>query len=425
MLYLEDTNMNLQQDVLDFNKFISSISLALDLAESCVFKDNNFKNNNKKSLAELDLKNHNFTSHSKKTALIAIHLSSKLGYQGSKLNNLYVSAFLHDIGAVDALSLCHTDIDFVYEHCEFGSNIIKKLPINNDISSFIKFHHENYDGSGPYGLHSNEIPQEAQIIHLADFFELIYNRDIGSMQRDLVLNWFRAQGSKMFDPYLVDVLLDIAKAERFWLDLENIDRDPGVLERIRPKIYTPIDLHQLANISSIFAAIIDKKSTFTRQHSSGLAMNTIKIASIYGFDAKKTERLRIAGLLHDLGKLAIPNQILDKPGRLTKEEYSIIKSHTYYTKLILDKIDGIDDISEWASNHHETLKGTGYPEALDENRLSLESRILAVCDIYQALTEDRPYRPGMTHEKTFTIIDNMADYGNIDSAVVKKLKEIV
>jgi HD-GYP domain-containing protein (c-di-GMP phosphodiesterase class II) len=117
--------MHLQQDVLDFNKFISSISLALDLAESCVFKDNNFNFTNKKSSVELDLKNHNFTSHSKKTALIAIHLSNKLGYQGRKLNNLYVSAFLHDIGAVDALSLCHTDIDFVYEHCEFGSNIIK------------------------------------------------------------------------------------------------------------------------------------------------------------------------------------------------------------------------------------------------------------------------------------------------------------
>jgi HD-GYP domain-containing protein (c-di-GMP phosphodiesterase class II) len=229
----------------------------------------------------------------------------------------------------------------------------------------------------------------------------------------------------MFDPYLVDVLLDIASAERFWLDLENIDRNAGVLERIRPKIYTPINLRQLADISSIFAAIIDKKSTFTRQHSSGLALNTGKIASIYGFDANKTERLRIAGLLHDLGKLAVPNQILDKPGRLTTEEFSIIKSHTYYTKLILDKIDGISDISEWASNHHETLNGTGYPEAIDSSSLSLESRILAVCDIYQALTEDRPYRPGMTKAKAFNIIDNMADYGNIDSAVVKKLKEIM
>lgn len=416
--------MFMQQDVLDFNKFISSISLALDLAESCVFKECNLKSDDLKAFAELDIKKHNFTSHSKRTALIAMHLSSKLGFQGDKLNNLYIAAFLHDIGAVNALSLSHTDSDFVKDHCEFGSNIITNLPITLDISSFIKYHHENYDGSGPYGLHSNEIPQEAQVIHLADFFELLYNKEIGFMQRELIINWFRMQSLKMFDPYLVDLLLEIAETERFWLDLENIDRNSGVLERIRPKIYTPMNLHQLADISSVFAAIIDKKSAFTRQHSFQLALNTGKIASIYGFDERKTERLRISGLLHDLGKLAIPNYILDKHGKLTKEEYLIIKSHSYYTRLILDKIDGIHDISDWASNHHETLRGTGYPEAIDASRLSLESRILAVCDIYQALTEDRPYRPGMTVEKAFSIIDEMVSIGNIDGTVVKKLKEL-
>jgi len=115
---------------------------------------------------------------------------------------------------------------------------------------------------------------------------------------------------------------------------------------------------------------------------------------------------------------------LDKPGKLSMEEYSIIKSHTYYTRLVLDKIDGIQDISDWASNHHETLRGTGYPDALNSSSLSLESRIIAVSDIYQALTEDRPYRSGMTIEKTFSIIDNMVAIGNIDGSVVKKFKDI-
>lgn len=417
--------MNIQQDVLDFNKFIFSISLALDLAESCVYNDSKLNSRYIKAFSELNVKNHNFTSHSKKTALVALHLAYKLGFNDSKLNNLYIAAFLHDIGAVDALSYSHTDSDFIYEHCEFGSDIIKKLPIDKHISTFIRFHHENHDGSGPIGLNSKEIPLEAQIIHLADYFELIYSKDIGHVQRELVLNWFRSQSSKMFDSYLVDVLLDIAEKERFWLDLENVDRDPAVLERISPKIYTPMDLGQLSDISSVFAAIIDKKSAFTRRHSSGLADNTVKIASIYGFDAQKTERLRIAGLLHDLGKLAVPNHILDKPGKLTQEEYSIIKSHTYYTRLVLEKIDGINDICDWASNHHETLRGTGYPEALDSSSLSLESRILAVCDIYQALIEERPYRLGMSKDKAFSIIKDMVDIGNIDSTVVDKLKQIV
>jgi HD-GYP domain-containing protein (c-di-GMP phosphodiesterase class II) len=110
---------------------------------------------------------------------------------------------------------------------------------------------------------------------------------------------------------------------------------------------------------------------------------------------------------------------------LTAQEYSTIKSHAYYTRLVLDKIDGIQDICDWASNHHETLNGKGYPESLDYNSLSLESRIISVCDIYQGITEDRPYRAGMSRVEAFKIIDEMVNIGNMDGTVVKMLKEIV
>lgn len=410
---------------IDFNKFISSISLALDLAESCVFKDQRLKATKSDAFAELDVKSHNFASHSKKTALIVLHMAHKLQYQGQRLNDLYTAAYLHDIGAVDALSLCHNDIDFVYEHCEFGASIIKKLPIVNDISDFIRYHHENYDGSGPFSLSFSDIPQEAQIIHLADFFEIAYRKDIGQMQRGMILNWLRAQKFKMFDPYLVDMLLEIAENERFWMDLLNIEGSNGVLERLRPKIYTPLSLCQLVNVSSAFASIIDKKSSFTHMHSFGLTEKVGKVASLYGFDFEKTEKMKIAALLHDLGKLAIPNSILDKPGKLTSEEYTLVKSHTYYTRLVLDKIEGIEDICDWASNHHETLNGTGYPEGFNAEKLTLESRIMAVCDIYQALTEDRPYRLGMNNDKAVDILDRLVEAGNIDGSVVHKLKETI
>ena len=417
--------MNPQQATLDFNKFISSISLALDLAESCVFTDQRLRGENMKAFSEFDVRKHNFTSHSKKTALITLHIAHQLGYKGDRLNNLYIAAFLHDIGAVDALSYCHTDSDFIMEHCEFGSEIIKKLPIGHDISPFVRFHHEQYDGSGPYGLRSVQIPQEAHIIHIADYFELIYNRDIGVMQRDLLTNWIRSKKGKMFDPYLTDVFLKVTEKERFWLDLENIERDHIVFERIRPKIETPMHLNQLADIASVFATIIDKKSQFTHDHSFGLAHNTGKIAALYGFDKNKSEKLKVAGLLHDLGKLSVPNSILDKPGKLTREEYSIIRSHSYYTKLVLDKISGIEDICTWASNHHETLNGKGYPEGLSSEEICLESRIISVCDVYQALSEQRPYRAGMSKDSTFKIIDDMVANGGLDGTIVKKLKDIV
>lgn len=411
---------------IDFNRFISSISLALDLAEACVFRENNMKSMNAGSLLHLDINNHNFVQHSKKTALIAMYLAKKLNYQNDSLNNIYIAAFLHDIGAIDAFRVSHTDLEFVNEHCEFGAKILRRLPIDSKISDFVRLHHENYDGSGPKGIFASQIPEESQIIHLADFFEMLFNSEISNtMQRELIINWISAQKNKMFDPYLVDVMCEIAEAERFWLDLENIGSEPDILERLRPKTYAPMSILQLNDVAEVFAAIIDKKSSFTHLHSVGLADYTYKLSKLYGFDSHKAAKLRIAGLLHDLGKLSVPNSILDKPGRLTPHEFTIIKSHTYYTRLILSKIDGIDDICDWASNHHETLRGTGYPDRLGEERLSLEARIMAVCDIYQALTESRPYRSPMSKDAAISIINGLVDKGDIDGHVVRKLKEVI
>jgi putative nucleotidyltransferase with HDIG domain len=194
---------------------------------------------------------------------------------------------------------------------------------------------------------------------------------------------------------------------------------------MHPPIQTPMSLSTIKNIAKVFAAIIDKKSTYTHEHSIGLSNHVSSISKYYGFDEDTITKMKIAALLHDIGKLSIPNHILDKPGKLSVQEFNTIKSHTYYTKLILGKIQGMEDIANWASNHHETLRGTGYPEGLGAEQLCHNSRIMAVCDIYQALTEARPYRDSMTKEKAFSIIDSMAEVGNIDASVVKALKEIV
>jgi len=223
----------------------------------------------------------------------------------------------------------------------------------------------------------------------------------------------------------VDAFMEACKPERFWLDIENINTNSDVLTRMHPPIQAPMSLSIIKKIAVVFAAIIDKKSAFTHEHSIGLSNHASLFSKYYGFDKETTMKMKIAALLHDIGKLSIPNHILDKPGKLSAEEFNIIKSHTYYTKLILGKIRGMEDISLWAANHHETLRGTGYPENIGADQLCHKSRIMAVCDIYQALTEARPYRDGMPKEKALNIIDSMVEVGNIDASVVIALKEIV
>lgn len=411
---------------IDFNSFINSISLSLDLAEGAAFKDRNKKVNFNVPIEGFSLYNHNFASHSKRTALASLYIAEKLNYDTVRLKNLYIAASTHDIGAVEAFAEAHGDSNFMYEHSEFGANVVKRLPMDSCVSRFIKFHHESWNGSGPNGLAGSDIPEESQIIHIADMFELNYNDEQPYwVQKDYIINWIKGKRGKMFSPEISDAFLEACVPEKFWLDMENINTNPEILTRKIPVIKTPISLDVIRNIAVVFAAIIDKKSAFTHEHSIGLSNHASLFSSYYGFSKEQTMKMKISALLHDIGKLAIPNHILDKPGKLTKEEYSIIKSHTYYTKLILGNINGMEDITDWAANHHETLRGTGYPEAINADLLSINSRIMAICDIYQALTEDRPYRDGMSKGKALGIMDSMVDIGNIDGSVVKALKEII
>ncbi len=133
--------------------------------------------------------------------------------------------------------------------------------------------------------------------------------------------------------------------------------------------------------------------------------------------------MEITGNLHDLGKLAIPNSILNKPGKLTKEEFALMQQHTYFTYQVLTTVGGIRNIAEWAAFHHEKLDGTGYPFHVDAKRLDMNSRILAVADMFTALAEERPYRNGMTRDEILSILRTGRDRNFLDSNVINVLEK--
>lgn len=178
---------------------------------------------------------------------------------------------------------------------------------------------------------------------------------------------------------------------------------------------------QLKQIAKFFAGIIDYKSPFTSTHSIGVACIAKKLAGYMGLGEETSQKIYLAGALHDIGKVAIGNDILEKPDKLTDEEYSVMKHHAAYTYYILSDINGFDEIRDWAAFHHERLDGTGYPFGKTAEELNVEERIMAGADIYQALTESRPYKSGMPHNKACSILYDMADKGWIDSDVVSNI----
>ena len=148
------------------------------------------------------------------------------------------------------------------------------------------------------------------------------------------------------------------------------------------------------------------------------------MAKYYGFDDEKRIRYYLAAALHDIGKLIIQNDILEKRGRLDTTEFANMKSHALASRVILSKIKGFEDITEWAGNHHEKLNGSGYPYGIGAERLTHEDRLMACLDIYQALTEPRPYKTPISHKKAMAIMYDMADKNEIDRTIVDDINKV-
>lgn len=380
----------------------------------------------------LDIASNRYYGHSRRTAYIAHSLAKELGLSKYQVENIYYASLIHDIGmsgqmARYSVEEIHFSYELKREHCKLGHDIIDKLPLDSSIANSILYHHEEYNGLGVFKLKGDEIPLQGQIIHIADQLELFLQKkmETGEMlDSDTLKKELDLSRNKRYKGEHCDALISLLDKEKFWFDLQtqNIIQ---ALNTIEPNNDATIDITGLKSISNAFSILIDSRSPFTHEHSQGIAAITKDFAEYLGYPSFEIEKLEIAANLHDLGKMAVPNSILEKKGKLTESEFYKIKAHPYYTKLILKQIKGLEEISEWAGNHHEKLNGSGYPEKLDYNNLSKEDQIIALSDIYQALTEDRPYREGLSSNKAINIMEGMANEGHIDKYLLLDLKQVV
>ncbi|GHU53076.1 HD family phosphohydrolase [Clostridia bacterium] len=373
------------------------------------------------SLDFLELGNRNtVTNHNKRVAYIALRIAYALSFSQDDMFDLYAYAVLHDNGiAHSSYQTDLADCSKVGAHCLRGEENLKHFPFLVKRENILKYHHENFDGSGHFGLKGDEIPLFSQITHMADMTEVMYNR---GESRALIISATKEQSGAAFTPELAEVVLTLLRNESFWLSLNDL----FISKELR--LYMPdremiLDWDGVTEISRVMSKIIDMKSPFTARHSKGLAEKAATMADFYKWDEIKKTKFIIAALLHDTGKLIISNDILDKDGKLTAEEYGAIKSHTFYTRRVLEAVRGFEEITEWAANHHERLSGGGYPYGFDESRLGFEDRLMACLDIYQALTEERPYRHPMEKEGVARILYDMADTRAIDKDIAKEVLE--
>ncbi len=185
------------------------------------------------------------------------------------------------------------------------------------------------------------------------------------------------------------------------------------------------NLADLISIASTYSKLVDAKSTFTARHSENVANVAEYLAKCLGYSEEDTAYFYLAGLLHDLGKLVVPNEIIDKEGPLSEEEYDLIKKHSYYSKMVIEKVDGFEEIANWLGEHHERLDGSGYLDHLNADQISNQSRIIQISDVFSALSEHRPYRISLDNEEVISKMCLMVEENQLDKTLMKELIEHV
>jgi putative nucleotidyltransferase with HDIG domain len=285
--------------------------------------------------------------------------------------------------------------------CDRGAEIARVVGFSSGVAEAIRSMDEHWDGGGyPGGLAGIEIPIEARIIGLAQVVE-IFAGEFGPAR---ALGVARERRGRWFDPELVDACASIEHDERFWRDLFTGDLEEAVAGAEPVERVVGADDAQLDRIARAFAWVIDAKSAFTYEHSERMADVAWAIGRQLGMTGAEATVLRRAALLHDIGKLAVPNRILDKPGRLDADEWAIVKAHPRQTFEILARVPGFDTVALEASLHHERLDGGGYYRGVGAEQLGRGARIMAVADVYDALLADRPYRAGLPLEEVLAVL---------------------
>ena len=280
--------------------------------------------------------------------------------------------------------------------CDRGAAIALDLGLSTATADAIRAMDEHWDGGGqPAGLKGAAIPILAQIIGIAQVAE-IYWEQLGVRAAVEVL---RARRRRWFAPELVDAACEVAADAA--LDLALATEDPiALLHDVAPApAWVTADEARLDRIVDAFAGVIDAKSPYTHDHSRRVADYADAAARRLGFSPARLARLRRTALLHDIGKLGVPNSILDKPSALTPDEWAAMRAHPRHTFDILDRVPIFRDVAEDAACHHENLDGSGYHRGLRGAALSPTARVLAVADITDALRSDRPYREGLPMER--------------------------
>ncbi len=375
----------------------------------------------------LDLVGIDDTMHGKRVAYMAAEIAKELKYSQNLIDDIIFIGMLHDCGVSSTDVHNHLvnelDWDNAQVHSDRGYNLLSNTNTYKKFALAVKYHHTHWDS---FDVDVKEdVKNIANLIYLADRVDALraQMKHMGVKTTKMIQETILNYSGEMFSPEFVDTFMCVSSKGSFWFYLEEESLEEYYLEWVSTGKTEEFSFEEIRELSLMFAYIVDAKSTFTSEHSLGVASLSKHLAELFKLPKDICEKIELAGLLHDLGKLRVDDAILNKPSALNADEILKMNRHGFDSDIILRRIKGFKEIAHIASLHHETLDAKGYPYSLEAKDIPFEARILSIADIFQALIQERPYRKGLSAEKAYDIIFSMFEAGKLDGDIVKKLKE--
>ncbi len=381
----------------------------------------------------LDLMSSTLGSHHARVGYLAARLAGRMGLRAVLQRDVLIAAMLHDAGAV-ALHTALETLGFerdLFLHARAGEHLFAQCAGMERVATLIGLHHAPWQDvlagavQGVRGSADAELAMAASIITCADFIDVRLRRDAPlAPQLGPVLAAAYGESGRLLNPECVALFADMATEPEGLAGLGEAAKHLYTDTVSRPE-EQHLRVYDITRLCAPFAQVIDFRSRFTATHSRGVAVVAQVLARLSGLSQETQLDLYVAGLLHDLGKLAVPTVLLEKKGPLDDAEFATVRTHAQVTKTILDGVPGLEKVCEWAAQHHERLDGSGYPQGYRADALSVEARVLQVADVFTAIAEDRPYRTGMRVDQMQTLLRSLVDAEQLDAKLTSLLLEFL
>jgi len=379
------------------------------------------------------------SGHQRRVARLADLVGRELGMDDDRLQGLYIGALLHDIGKLSVPStiltkpgsLTKQEWNIIRAHPRRGYDILKEATLPWPVEEMALRHHERLDGSGyPDGIKGPELSLEVRILGVCDVVEAMSSDRPYRAARPAqeVIQEIRTGSGQRYDPQVVEAALKVVEGGAFLLWASGVDtggdepeeekrpshvgsvaaegatvvertaesvghapgREPAVGNRLEEQ-----PREGLLNLAETLSRAMASRDPSTTNHQRRVADLAVQVGSRLGLSAERLWALGLGGLLHDVGKIAVPELILTRPGRLSNEERELVRTHPEAGHEILRGAGLPPIVPLLALHHHELLDGSGYPQGLSGDVLTMEDRILSVCNVVEAMGAHRSYRRGL------------------------------